>query len=76
MHATHEKALDFIDYKDLKKFAAEGEAANMSTVAQQPGNTSDKIATRRTDLSRHMGSAKTEGAIEDDLHVGSRGQNP
>jgi hypothetical protein len=34
LHATHEKALEVVSYEDLKKFAAETEAANASTVAQ------------------------------------------
>ncbi|TGO30625.1 hypothetical protein BPAE_0004g00830 [Botrytis paeoniae] len=34
LHATHERALDAISLEDLKKYAAEPEAANASTVPQ------------------------------------------
>ncbi|RAL68191.1 hypothetical protein DID88_008898 [Monilinia fructigena] len=34
LHATHERALDSVSLEDLKKYAAEPEAANASTVAQ------------------------------------------
>jgi hypothetical protein len=37
LHATHESALDKIDMGALKKYAAEQEAANASSVAQGPG---------------------------------------
>lgn len=30
MHATHDKALDVVSYKDLKKYAAEQEAPSQS----------------------------------------------
>ncbi|KAI9837115.1 MAG: hypothetical protein M1819_000766 [Sarea resinae] len=38
LHATHEKALEKLQMSDLKKFAAEGEAANSSTTAQSPSS--------------------------------------
>ncbi|KAI9817203.1 MAG: hypothetical protein M1827_001316 [Pycnora praestabilis] len=48
LHATHEAALNSVDMKDLKKFAAEGEAQNngsvsatRTAVAQNPGTSSD-----------------------------------
>ncbi|PQE15979.1 hypothetical protein CJF31_00008575 [Rutstroemia sp. NJR-2017a BVV2] len=34
LHATHERALDVVSMDDLKKYAAEPEAANASTVPQ------------------------------------------
>lgn len=34
LHATHEKALEVVGMDDLKKFAAESEAGNASTVPQ------------------------------------------
>lgn len=34
LHATHEKALDVVGMDELKKYAAEPEAGNASTVAQ------------------------------------------
>lgn len=36
LHATDESALKTVAMEDLKKFAAEGEAANASTTAQTP----------------------------------------
>ena len=38
LHATSEKALDIVGFKDLKAFAAEPEAANASTHAQVPSD--------------------------------------
>ncbi|TVY31869.1 hypothetical protein LSUB1_G008819 [Lachnellula subtilissima] len=37
LHATHERALDVVDLKDLRAHAAESEAANASSVAQDTG---------------------------------------
>ena len=53
LHATHERALDVIDMKDLKENAAETEAGNASNVAQSrsgnafPGGVNTK---ERTEL--------------------------
>jgi len=37
LHATHERALDVVDMKDLRAHAADSEAANASSVAQNTG---------------------------------------
>ncbi|KAK4629185.1 hypothetical protein CLAFUW4_08161 [Fulvia fulva] len=42
LHASHEKALDVVDYKDLKKFAAQGEATNQSGRQESHVNPSSK----------------------------------
>ena len=50
LHATHESALKTVSMADLKMFAAEGEAANASTVAQSThGGLGGKIK-QRTEL--------------------------
>ncbi|KAI9761319.1 MAG: hypothetical protein M4579_001109 [Chaenotheca gracillima] len=38
LHATHEKALDSIEWKDLKKFAAEGEASSAEQRPVEPSS--------------------------------------
>lgn len=75
LHATHKNALNVVGFKDLKRFAAEPEAANVSTYAQEPGDRSDKLAKRSTELSGHMGGKRTEDAVEGPLVAGSRGYN-
>jgi uncharacterized protein len=37
LHATHERALDVVDLKELRAHAAESEAGNASSVAQNTG---------------------------------------
>ena len=50
LHATHEKALDVIGMEDLKKFAAEPEAANASNVAQSRKGGMGGAIKEKTDL--------------------------
>lgn len=44
LHATDESALKTVAMADLKKFAAEGEAANASTTAQTPSGRQGALA--------------------------------
>jgi len=44
LHATDESALNTVAMADLKKFAAEGEAANASTTAQTPSGRQGALA--------------------------------
>lgn len=50
LHATHESALDSVSMADLKKFAAEPEAANASTVAQSTHGGMGGAIKQRTEL--------------------------
>lgn len=54
LHATSEKALDVVDMSDLRKHAAEAEAANAGTVAQGTGGGGNGLGSvglkERTDL--------------------------
>ncbi|TVY26742.1 hypothetical protein LHYA1_G004718 [Lachnellula hyalina] len=43
LHATHERALDVVDMKDLRAHAAESEAANASSVAQDTGGGKNRL---------------------------------
>ncbi|TVY14313.1 hypothetical protein LARI1_G007392 [Lachnellula arida] len=45
LHATHERALDVVDMKDLRAHAAESEAANASSVAQSTGGGKNGLGT-------------------------------
>lgn len=44
LHATDESALKTVSMDDLRKFAAEGEAANASTTAQSPSGRQGAMA--------------------------------
>lgn len=47
LHATSERALDVVDIKDLKRYAAESEVGNASNVAQsRKGGMGGKIGER------------------------------
>lgn len=52
LHATHERALDVVSFEDLKRFAAEPEVGNASTVAQSRKGGMGGAIKEKTDLAR------------------------
>jgi len=50
LHATSEKALEVVEMRDLKKYAAEGEVGNASNVAQSRKGGMGGAIKERTEL--------------------------
>ena len=50
LHATSEKALEVVEMRDLKKYAAEGEVGNASNVAQSRKGGMGGAIRERTEL--------------------------
>jgi len=71
LHATDLRALDVVKLEDLKKFAADGEI-DADVVPDKNGRGPIREG---QEISGHMGSKATEGALEGPLVSGSRGQN-